>query len=390
MNAGIYIEMDILSSMFCLLLFYQQKRHKIFDFLGSTTFNSLLWSSVGIMWVDIVSWLFMADIIPHTDAMLMLAQTVYYLIQTILPLFFLLYCASTTGKKLSKKAQGILCIPILCTLIILILNVKSGFAFYVENNIVERGAGFPLAIAAAMLYVTASLHLCGSFYVKSKNDSPERRKIAFHMFICVLISFIGAVACAFVNYISPWHVFVGALIYLYIQLHSYREQSLDILAYTDSLTGLKNYAMYAHIKEKMAAKIANDPKTRFAVAVMDVNNLKKVNDEHGHEAGNALILCASKLMCDVFGHSPVCRIGGDEFVAILENSDYENRDALFQSFMERMKHTSFYADYTMLPLTAALGMCEYSPSKHRSFDDVFQAADSAMYENKAQAKKNKV
>ena len=37
MNAGIYIEMDILSSMFCILLFYQQKKHKVFDFLGSTT-----------------------------------------------------------------------------------------------------------------------------------------------------------------------------------------------------------------------------------------------------------------------------------------------------------------------------------------------------------------
>lgn len=390
MNAGIYIEMDIVSCMFCILLFYQQKRHKVFDFLGSTTFNSLLWSSVGIMCVDLISWLFMADLVAHTDAMLMFVQTIYYLIQAILPCFFLLYCANTTGKKLPKTVQGLLCIPILFTLLILILNYKSGSAFYIENNVVVRGSDFPLAIIAAMLYVTASLHLCASFYLQNRNDSPERRRIAFHMFICVLISFIGAVACAFVNYISPWHVFVAALIYLYIQLHSYREQSLDILAYTDSLTGLKNYAAYAHIKEKLSTKLANDPKTRFAVVVMDVNDLKKTNDGHGHEAGNALILCASKLMCDVFDHSPVCRIGGDEFVAILENSDYENREALYHSFIERMKHTSFYADYTTLPLTAALGMCEYSPEKHRSFDDVFQAADSAMYENKAQAKKNRV
>ena len=387
MNAGIHIEMDILFSMFCILLFYQQKKHKVFDFLGTTTFNYLLWSTITIMAVDMVSWLLIADLMPHTDGALMLVQTLYYQIQSVLPFLFLMYSINATGKTLSKAQQILSAIPIIATLVVLVLNLKWNFAFYVENNLVMRGDGFLYAIIAPMLYVTVSEYLCFLFYQRSKNDSPERRKIAFHMFICITISFIGALISAFVSYVSPWHAFVGALVYLYIQLHSYREQSLDILVYTDSLTGLKNYAAYAHIKEKLAKKIAEDATTRFAVVVMDVNDLKKVNDRYGHESGNTLILCASKLLCDVFKHSPVCRIGGDEFVAILENSDYENREALYQSFMDQMKTTTFYADYTHLPLTAALGMCDYSPEKHSSFDDVFQKADSAMYENKAQAKK---
>lgn len=389
MNAGIHIEMDLLCSMFCVLLFYQQKKHKVFDFLGSTTFNYLLWASVAIMGTDLISWLFMGDLVAHTDAMLMFVQTIYYLLQVVLPFFFLTYCFNATGTKLSKTVHGLLAIPILCTVALLLVNTKTGFAFYIDHNIVLRGDWYLLVIIAPMLYVAASLHLCGSFYVKCRNDTQERRKIAFHMFVCVLISFIGAVSCAFVSYVSPWYAFVGGLIYLYIQLHSYREQSLDILAYTDSLTGLKNYAAYVHTKEKIIQQMANDPQTRFAVVVMDVNNLKQVNDEHGHEAGNELILCASRLLCEVFKHSPVCRIGGDEFVAILQNSDYENRDALKQIFTERMKTTTFYADYTRLPLTVALGLCEYSPRHHKSFDDVFQAADSAMYENKAQMKRAK-
>lgn len=387
MNAGIYIEMDILSSMFCILLYYQQKKHKVFDFLGTTTFNHLLWSSIAIMAVDIVSWLFMADLVPHTDHALMLVQTLYYQIQTLLPFLFLMYAINTTGKKLSGTQQALLGLPIFATLVVLILNLRWNFAFFVEDNIIVRGDGFLYAIVAPMLYVAASEHLCFTFYRNSRNDSLERRKIAFHMFICITISFIGALVCAFVNYVSPWHAFVGALVYLYIQLHGYREQSLDFLAYTDSLTGLKNYAAYAHAKEKIAKKISGDPNTRFAVVVMDVNNLKKVNDAHGHRSGDDLLLCASKLLCNVFQHSPVFRIGGDEFVAILEKSDYENREALYQSFMDQMKTTTFYTDYTHLPMTAALGMCAYSPEKHRSFDDVFQNADSAMYENKAQAKK---
>ena len=115
---------------------------------------------------------------------------------------------------------------------------------------------------------------------------------------------------------SPWYVFVTALMYLYMQLHGYQEHSLDEMAFKDSLTGVKNHAAYSRIKEKMESKLQQDGNHRFAIAVMDVNNLKQVNDAIGHKAGDALIISAAKLLCDVFAHSPVCRIGGDEFVAI--------------------------------------------------------------------------
>ena len=158
------------------------------------------------------------------------------------------------------------------------------------------------------------------------------------------------------------------------------------MAYTDSMTGLKNYAAYAHIKDRIVQQLTSDPNTPFAIAVMDVNNLKKVNDKYGHKAGNALLCAASRLLCDVFKHSPVCRIGGDEFVAILENSDSENREALYQTFADQMRSTTFTVEDVELPLTAALGLCTYAPQRHHSFDDVFQEADSAMYENKAKIK----
>ena len=389
MNVAVNIEMNILSSMFCLLLYYQQKKHKVFDFLGSTTFNYLLWSAVGVMAVDIVSILFMSNLVPHTDAALMFVQSVYYLIQTILPFFFMIYCINATGTKTSHTAKTLMSVPIMFTLIVLVINTKTFFAFYIEDNIVLRGNGYLLAIITPMLYVAASLFLCLIFYLRSRNDSQERRKIAFHILVCVTICFIGALACAFVSYLSPWHAFVGALVYLYIQLHSYREQSLDILAYTDSLTGLKNYAAYSHIKERIVQKMRSTPDYRFAIAVMDVNDLKKVNDAYGHKSGDALLICASQFLCHIFDHSPVCRIGGDEFVAILEGSDYENREQLFCTFMQQMKNTTYLAGDTELTISAALGMCAYSPEKHRSFDEVFQEADRSMYENKDLCKKHR-
>lgn len=386
MNAGIHIEMNILFTMFCILLYFQQKKHNVFDFLGSTTFNYLVWSSVGVMAVDTVSWLFVADVIPHPDIAPLISHTLYYMIQAILPFFFLIYCINTTGAHLTRTAHKILSIPIFCTFILLLINAKDGFAFSIENNLSIRNADYLLVIIAPLFYTMACFLSCCIFYVRSRKDTLERRKIAFHMLVCVSITLLGAIACTFIPHLSPWHAFVSALVYLYINLHSYREQNLDAIAYTDSMTGLKNYAAYTHIKDSIARQMKDDSNTAFAIAVMDVNNLKKVNDKYGHKAGDALLCAASQLLCNVFKRSSVCRIGGDEFVAILEHSDYENREALYQTFTEQMQSATFTFEDVELPLSAALGLCAYDHNRHHSFDDVFQEADSTMYENKAKIK----
>lgn len=386
MNIGIYIEMNIVSSLICILLYFQQKKHKVFDFLGSTEFNSLLWTAVAIMVVDTAFWLMIGGLLPGNETAIMAVQSLYYQIQAILPLHFMMYLVDASGQKMENPWRPMLYIPVLFTAAVLVMNFGSGFVFYVAENSVWRADGYLLVILAPMIYITTSLLLCVLFFIRARHRDMEQKKIAFHMLICVVISFVGAAACAFINFISPWHVFVAALVYLYMQLHSYQESSLGLLAYTDSLTGLKNYAAYAHLMSKMNGKILEDADSRFAVVVMDVNDLKKVNDAHGHKVGDALLISASRLMCNVFQHSPVCRIGGDEFVAILENSDYENREDLMNRFEECMGMTTFLAGDTQLPVSVAVGFAEYSREKHAEFGDVFQQADTAMYVNKARCK----
>ena len=93
---------------------------------------------------------------------------------------------------------------------------------------------------------------------------------------------------------------------------------MDELAHKDSLTGIKNKAAYdeatAQLDEKISAGAAE-----FCIAMVDVNFLKKINDTYGHERGNIYLLNASRLICSVFGAEHVYRIGGDEFVVILED-----------------------------------------------------------------------
>lgn len=389
MEAGIYIEMNILSSLVCILLFYQQKRHKVFDFLGTTAFNSILWTAVFIMAADIVSWLMVVDALPCGDTVLVAVQSLYYLLQALLPMFFFGYCLDVSGYPATGLWKILMYVPVALTAVLLIANFDGGMVFYVLEGRIKRGGAFLLAVAAPMIYVINSLALCTFFYFSARKHNAKKRKIAFHMVVCIGMSFVVAVGSAFITSINPWHVFVTALVYLYVQLHSYQEHDLDARASTDSLTGLKNHAAYSVIKEKMDNRINAEPGIRFAVAVMDVNNLKRTNDVYGHEAGNALIIGAARLMCEVFQHSPVCRIGGDEFVAVLENGDYENRADLREEFAQRMMSRTFSAGSEQLPISAAIGIAEYHPERHEVFENVFQDADEAMYVNKAQIKSGK-
>lgn len=386
MPIAIHLEANILFSLICVLLFFRQRQHKEFDFLGTAAFYALLWASVGVMVLDCISWLIMADIIPYTDSRLMWAQSAYYLVQAILPLFFMMYCLDATGRAVTRAWTILMYVPVVFTAVILMVNFGSGFAFYITDRYVVRGDGFWFAILAPMIYILNSLLLCIIFYVRSLKMGPVKKKLAFHMLVCVSISFAGALVCSVVNYVSPWYVFVTALMYLYMQLHGYQEHSLDEMAFKDSLTGVKNHAAYSRIKEKMESKLQQDGNHRFAIAVMDVNNLKQVNDAIGHKAGDALIISAAKLLCDVFAHSPVCRIGGDEFVAILENSDYENREALRVAFDQEMAVTTFSFGAIKQPVSVALGIAKYVPERHTSFEEVLREADEAMYANKEKIK----
>ena len=93
----------------------------------------------------------------------------------------------------------------------------------------------------------------------------------------------------------------------------------------DPLTNVNNRTAYEDKEKYLQSLINSDSETKFAIAMFDVNNLKLVNDSDGHDAGDAYLVRACHLICDIFKHSPVFRIGGDEFVAVLTGDDYENR-----------------------------------------------------------------
>ena len=159
---------------------------------------------------------------------------------------------------------------------------------------------------------------------------------------------------------------------------------LEIYVYRDKLTGLSNTSAYARKCKEIADIIEISPKP-YAVIVFDVNFLKRINDTYGHEAGNDLIRCAASTISNAFAESPVFRIGGDEFVAILENKDYERREELLELFDETISHKHFTVGEKTFDISVARGMSIWQEGK--DYASIFQEADEAMYAHKIAIKK---
>jgi len=163
-----------------------------------------------------------------------------------------------------------------------------------------------------------------------------------------------------------------------------RERELNLIrekANRDALTGVKSKHAYNEAAAALNAEIAAGRASPFAVAVCDVNDLKAVNDTLGHHAGDQLILEASHSICETFKHSPVFRVGGDEFVVILQGPDYVRRAALLAEMAEKNRRNRACGGAII-----ACGDSAWNTEEDPRFESVFDRADSAMYKNKTALK----
>ncbi len=158
---------------------------------------------------------------------------------------------------------------------------------------------------------------------------------------------------------------------------------LNKRAYVDALTHVRNKGAYSAFVEDLQEGLdADEPKAAFAIGMFDCDNLKIINDKYGHEKGDVYLLSACRLICRVFQHSPVFRIGGDEFSVVLQNEDYKNRDTLAQQFSAAMLEHNELAGNEWEQVHVAMGIAVYDAQTDHNVSDVMRRADELMYMNK--------
>ena len=140
-------------------------------------------------------------------------------------------------------------------------------------------------------------------------------------------------------------------------------------AYIDGLTGLNNRAAYEEHVARLEDEIRGGT-ADFAIALFDVNSLKEVNDKYGHKKGDEVIRSAAFALQSTFREGKLYRIGGDEFLVILENS--------YAELLEKL--ASLRGDQGVFSISA--GSAVYNHETDRDYRTVFNRADTAMYNDK--------
>lgn len=192
---------------------------------------------------------------------------------------------------------------------------------------------------------------------------------------------VGALADAFQKMVSELHI---------------RMDQMNLMAFVDSLTNLGSRAAYSATVHTLEPEIERGT-ADFTFALLDINYLKVANDEHGHDAGDALLQDAASVCLEVFGKGHVFRFGGDEYAAVSPGtmhypvSYWEGKlEKAIAAFNEaQLDGSGSYTRPYQSPLSLAWGIVPFDPAAHKSFDEVFAQADALMYECKRKQKSSR-
>ena len=163
------------------------------------------------------------------------------------------------------------------------------------------------------------------------------------------------------------------------------QHQMDVLnrrVFVDALTSVRNKGGFNECIQSLQEQLDRKEQPEFGIVILDCDNLKQINDQYGHEKGDIYLQTASHLICRVYDHSPVFRIGGDEFAVVLQNEDYQNREALAELFEKDAEQIRASAENKWEQVSVAMGMAEYDLRTDTFVDDVVRRADITMYENK--------
>lgn len=201
-------------------------------------------------------------------------------------------------------------------------------AAYLLNYLIQAVPGHLLLAPAHLLCVCSLAVVIGTGLKTLKKGKNREVRRVMEGFGLLSVFVIAALVVFVINPLSGYSSLYCLGIFVFIlylmgavlgHLYGQIKEKADIaayksLAYMDAMTGMKNRAAYIEAQRR-AEDIAG-----LSCIMLDINNLKRINDQHGHQAGDDAIITAARAIQETFGGDGTCfRIGGDEFVVLLRD-----------------------------------------------------------------------
>ncbi len=335
----------------------------------------------------------------HLMTLLYIDTVFFFIAMSISVVFWAIFVAAYVDK--SKKMNIALMIGglIIFTylIVVTIINIFNPILFdFNGQEYITLFGRLILLIFQIILFTVVSI-VCLFFFYTDKKNQNRYRYLAIGLFgLFMALSIIGQLLFPLLPIYSCGSILSICLIHIYVvgsekdevlkalKASIKREQitgrELDFtkaLVYIDSLTGARSKHAFVDIESKYDDLIAKKDIDEFSIVVFDINGLKFINDTKGHESGDIYIKDSYKIIKDVYKNSEVYRFGGDEFVAILDGYDFENREELLNEFNEIIDE-NMKSDMPVL----SIGMADYNKLEDNTFSAVFIKADENMYVRK--------
>lgn len=213
---------------------------------------------------------------------------------------------------------------------------------------------------------------------------------AFYVFLAVKNGMTGDLTglSQLMIYFSPFVLVAYITTMLASDVH-YGKMMFKALSETDEMTNLLNKRSFIPMFNK-AAEVAVKYNQPLSVMMIDADNLKEVNDKHGHKAGDKLIISMATAIEECLRTSDIiCRFGGDEFVALLPQLPATRAKETGERLRNAVANTSFDVDGKPVSSTVSIGIATY-PDEVGNVYDLLEKADEALYECKRSGRNNVV
>lgn len=174
-----------------------------------------------------------------------------------------------------------------------------------------------------------------------------------------------------------------------IEYRKSQQEHFETLAYTDALTGAVNRHQFnAALAEEIAR--ANDERHPLSILLLDIDFFKDVNDNFGHGVGDDVLVKFYKV-CKEAARSGdvVARIGGEEFVIILPDSDAKSAYQFAERLRDKIQQLSIIVDDKCIKITVSIGVSQWFNDSFSRAEDFIADADKSLYQAKEQGR-NKV
>ena len=360
------ISTDILAIVALCFTIYLAKRNVVVNNYKNNIYISLSVITIVLIVLEMATVLMEVSsnsnlVIPHR-----IANIIGFSLSPVVPFIFLFF--NNSRKKVIFR-NNYLAIPLYLNAFICILSYKTGWIFFINaQNQYVRGDYFLLPEIISLFYFVLIIITVLKNTIAYEID--DKKVIVLALFIPVLGTILQII---YKDLLIIWGSIALFLVLFYIFL---RELQFKY----DVLTGIKNRVAFQKEIEQYFKSDKN-----AAIIILDINNLKRINDEYGHKVGDEAIFHTAKIISESFmGFGKVFRIGGDEFCVICEETPVQLMESALSDLDELITKNN---EERNIKIVLAYGYAFYNENENESIYSAFEQADIAMYEHKATLKR---